>query len=241
MNELWEQATQTYNLPLTIGLIICCVYWLVSTIGIFDFDTDVDVDVDIDADMDVNSGSSGLFSSILSFVNASEVPLMLILTLINVYMWAIAMLTNHVLNPENISWLALVLFGLNFIISVILTRYTTKPLAPLFVSLQDDTEKALPLVGQTGKVKSRVIDHKYGQVEIPRDKDSPALINCKLSETDQPMVRGEDVLVVKYEESSQRYIVRSLSSHHKEKLNEIKSNPEEQESENLTTNNEQYE
>ena len=239
MKELWEHATQTYNLPLTIGLIICCAYWLVSIIGVFDFDTEVD----IDADVDINGGSGGLFSSILSFVNASEVPLMLILTLINVYMWAIAMLTNHVLNPENLSWLALVLFGLNFIISVILTKYTTKPLAPLFVSLQDDIEKALPLVGQTGKVKSRVIDHKYGQVEIRRDKGSPALINCKLSETDEPMVRGEDVLVVKYEESSQRYIVRSLSTHHKEKLNEISNEgeTEEQAQENLTTNNEQYE
>lgn len=210
---------------------LCCAYWLISCIGIFDWGTDLDAEVDVQG--------NGILGSFLSFVNASEVPLMLVLTLINVYMWAIAMLTNHVLNPANISWLALVLFMLNFIISVILTKYTTKPLAPLFKAIQDDVEKAPPLLGQTGKVKSRVLDHKYGQVEILRDKNAPALINCKLSETDKPLLRGEEVLVIKFDESSKHYICRSLTAHHQEKLKEINSDSEEPQI--STTNNEQYE
>ncbi len=239
MREIWEQATQTYNLPLTIGLIIFFVYWLVSSIGIMDFDTDVDIDLDTDVNAD--GVGFGFFSSVLSFVNATEVPLMLVLTLINIYMWAIAMLTNHVLNPEEIEWLALVLFGGNFVLSVILTKYTTKPIAPFFNSLKNDVEQAAPLIGQVGKVKSQVIDHRYGQVEIPRDKNAPALLNCKLSEGGEALEKGDDVLVVKYEESSQRYIVRSLTASHTDKLNEIYRESGKEETENLITTNEQYE
>lgn len=244
MKELWEQATQTYNLPLTIGMIIFSVYWIISSIGLFDFDTDVDIDLDLDAEADINV-DGGIFSSILHFVNATDVPLMLILTLINTLMWGIAMATNHVINPENHQWLALALFIANFIVSVVITRYISKPLAPLFKSLQDDVEKALPLVGQVGKVKSRVLDHHYGQVEIPRDKDSPALINVKLSDTDSPLVRGDEVLVVKFDKDSQRYIVRSLTN---QSIIQSQTNPnnnshdndqetDQSEPTNLTTNN----
>ena len=188
---------------------IFCAYWIISSLGVLDFDTDVDLDLDLDADIDINS-SAGVFSSILNFVNAAEIPLMLILTVINTLMWGIAMMTNDILNPENHQWLALGLLTANSIVSVILTKFITKPLAPLFKSLKDDSEKALPLIGQVGTVKSRILDHNYGQVQIPRDKNAPALINCKLSETDAALVRGEEVLVVKFDKPSQRYIVRSL-------------------------------
>ncbi len=222
---------QGYNLPLTVGLMLCCAYWLISCIGSMEFGTDLDADI--------NPESGGIFGTFLSFLNASEVPLMLVLTLINVYMWTIAMLTNHILNPADITWLALVLLLLNFIISAFLTKFTTKPLIPLFKSMQDDEEKSKPIIGESGKVKSRVLDHRYGQVEILRDKNAPALTNCKLSETDEPLMRGAEVLVVKYDEVKQLYIVRSLTTTHQDKLNEI--NSESEQPEQFTTNYKQYE
>ncbi len=192
-----------------MGLIIFCLYWLVSSIGIFDFDTDVDVDLDIDAEADVDL-NGGIFSSILNFVNAADVPLMLVLTLLNVSTWVISMISNEFWNPDHHLGIAAGLFVVNFIISVIITRYMTKPLAPLFHAIKNDVEAAEPLIGQSGKVKSRVLDHHYGQVQVKREKTSPALLNCKLSETDKPLVRGDEVLVVRYDKESKRYVVRSL-------------------------------
>ena len=244
VKELWIQATEIYNLPLTIGLIFFCAYWVISSIGIFDFDTDVDIEVDTDLDVEGGGGVS-VFNGILNFVNATDVPLMLVLTIINTVMWMIAMATNHVLNPNNVSLVAFGLLVGNFIISVIVARYITKPLAPLFKSLTDDVEKALPLVGQTGKVKSRVLDHNYGQVEIPRDKNAPALINCKLSESDSALVRGADVLVVKFDQDSQHYIVRSIEAQTNSTISTIQAStlPKSEESsadqqEHLTTKKE---
>lgn len=209
MKELWEQATQIYNLPLTIGLIFFCLYWIISSLGVFDFDSDVDVDLDVEADADV-SASGGVFNSILNFVNAADVPVMLVLTVLNVFAWVISMISNGFWNPNHSIGIAALLFVLNFVISVVLTRYMTKPLMPIFKAIRNDVEAAAPLIGQSGKVKSKVLDHKYGQVEVKRDKQAPALLNCKLSENDQPLVRGNEVLVVSYEQSSKRYIVRSM-------------------------------
>ena len=207
MKELWIQATESYNLPLTIGLIFFCGYWIISSIGIFDFDADVDVE--LDADIDINGG---VFSSMLNFVNAADVPVMFVLTIINLSMWVISMISNDLLNPVGSLTVAGWFFIINFILSVIITKYITKPMAPLFHAIKNDVEAAEPLVGQSGKVKSRVLDHHYGQVTVLRNNTAPALVNCRLRESDEPLVRGEEILILSYDEKTKKYIVRALPS-----------------------------
>ena len=160
MKELWIQATESYNLPLTIGLIFFCAYWIISSIGIFDFDTDIDVEVDTDVDL-----NGGVFSSVLNFVNAADVPVMLVLTLLNFSMWAISMISNELWNPEGSMSLASLFIIANLILSIFVVKILSKPLAPLFNAIKNDVEAAEPLIGQSGKVKSRILDHHYGQVE----------------------------------------------------------------------------
>ncbi len=209
MKELWIQATEFYNLPLTIGLICFCAYWLISSIGLFDLDTDVDIEVDTEIDV---GGAGGIFSSILNFVNAADVPVMLILTLLDAAMWAISMIANGLWNTAGSAGIALGLLLPNFIISVIIVRYLSKPLAPLFNAIKNDVEAAEPLIGQVGKVKSRVLDSNYGQVEVARYHTAPALVNCMLRESDKPMVRGEEVLLISHDKAAKKYVVRSLSA-----------------------------
>ena len=206
MKELWIQAIEIYNLPLTIGLIFFCAYWLISSIGVLDFDTDLDLDIDAD----ISGG--GVFSSILVFVNATEVPTMLMLTLLNASMWAISMISNDLLNPSDSLGVAAGLFVTNFIVSVFIVKFISKPLAPLFKAIKNDVEAAEPLIGQVGKVKSRVLDHHYGQVVVPRHNTAPALVNCKLAESDKPLVRGEEVLIINYDKESKRYTVKTLNN-----------------------------
>ena len=202
MKEIWIQATEIYNLPLTIGLIFFCAYWVISSIGIFDFDADMDIDVD--------AGGSAM-GSILGFVNATEVPVMFVLSVLNLSMWVISMISNELLNASGNIGVAAGLFVVNFIISVLIVKFVTKPLAPLFKAIRNDVEAAEPLIGQTGKIKSRVLDHTYGQVEVTRKNTAPALLNCKLRESDEAMLRGEEVLIISYDKDSKRYIVRSLN------------------------------
>ena len=95
--------------------------------------------------------------------------------------------------------------------SVLAVKYTTLPLVPFFKAVGAEAEKSVPLIGQIGTVKSQVLDASYGQVEVLRDKDSPALLNCMLSEDHKPLERGQEVIVIRLDEKSKKYIVRSLS------------------------------
>jgi len=237
VKELWEQATEIYNLPLTLGLIFFSFYWVISSIGIFDFDTDADINLDLDADANLNAGGS-FFGSVLNFVNAVDVPIMLVLTILNALMWALSLTMNDYWNPNGSLGISAGFFLVNFTVCVIATKYITKPLVPLFNALKKDPEAAIPLVGQLGKVKSRVLDHKYGQIIVERDKNAPALLNCKLSETDEALVRGDEVVVVRYDEPSKRYVVRSIAVQEKMIENSI-SNKTENESEQESPNQEE--
>lgn len=213
MKELWIQATEVYNLPLTIGLICFCLYWIISSIGILDIDADLDIDTDIDVE-----GGSSILGSLLNFVNATDVPVMLFLTVLNTFMWGISMLSNEWFNQSGHLGIAAGLLLVNFIISVLFAKYMTKPLAPLFNAIKKDVEAAEPLIGQTGIVKSRVLDHNYGQVEVPRLNTAPALVNCKLRESDRAMVRGEEVLIISHDKQAKKYLVRSLAGDCEDRL-----------------------
>lgn len=212
-----------------------CAYWVISSIGIFDFDTDVDVDIDLDTDANV-SIEGGIFSSILNFVNASEVPIMLVLTVLNAFMWAISLSMNEHWNPDGSLGIATLFLVVNLIISVIVTKFITKPIAPLFNSIKNDVEAALPLVGQIGKVKSRVLDHNYGQIIVERAKNAPALLSCKLSESDNALVRGDEVIVVRYDKESKRYIVRSIAIQQEKERSEQLEEEQPQEEQQIETN-----
>ena len=167
----------------------------------FDFDLDLDTDVETDVSL-----SHNVFGVMLKVVNAHDIPLMLILSLLTLFIWIVSILSNYYFNPSQ-SWLvALGLFFGNFIVSTILVNLVTQPLRPFMRELKKD-EKHIPLVGSIGEVKSRVIDEKFGQVSIVRDGGSPALLNAKLVEGS--LVRGETIVVVDYDEESKRYLVKS--------------------------------
>jgi len=149
--------------------------------------------------------------SIMNFVNAMDVPVMFVLSLLNVYLWMGALVSNYYLNPDHSLLVAGGLFIVNFIVSVLAVKLTTIPLIPFFKAVGSDAEQTEPLIGQIGKVKSRVLDTSYGQVEVLRDKAAPALLNCKLSESDESLTKGEEVVIVSLDSESRKYIVRSLS------------------------------
>lgn len=212
MKELWEHAILFYNLPLTILLGLVLVFWLVSVVGAVDLDG-LDLDFDVDADLDVDgegaaSGLSGIFGFAMRFVNAQDVPITIILSLLSVFMWATSLLANSYLNPGHSGWIALGLFVGNFFFSAILVKATTQPLRPFLRSLkaEDTTE---PLIGLVGTVKSRVLDKDFGQIEVPRISGAPALLNAILPDGHDSLVRGDQVLVFDFDADRDKYLVKA--------------------------------
>ena len=143
MKELLEQAIIYYNLPLTILLGFVVLFWLLSLLGAVDLDTiDIDLDTEVNADLDVDVNGSdgaadGFFGSLLRFVNAQDVPVMVIVSLLTLCMWGIGILSNFYLNPNDSGLLALGFLFVNFILSILLVKGHHRAVAPLHAGHQE--------------------------------------------------------------------------------------------------------
>lgn len=207
MKEIWDQAIIGYNLPLTVLLGLVSIFWIVSLIGVGDLDADLEVDVDGDA---ASEGSEGVFGFLMRVVNAHDIPVMLVLSMLTLFMWLIAIASNFYLNPGQNTGIALALLLGNFIVSVICLRFVIEPMRPLFQAIKNDQEHQEPLIGSTGKVKSRTLDQTFGQCEVIRPKGAPALLNCRLAEGEPPMVRGDEILVIGHDDETRKFIIKPI-------------------------------
>jgi len=214
VKEIWEQALLAHNLPLTIMLGFVCVFWLLAVLGTVDIDSlDFDFDTDIDGDLntDATPSSSGFLAGLMKAVNATDVPVMMVLSMLTLFMWVISILSNSAFNPENS---ALITGGLligNFIVSCILVKIITQPLIPFFKAFKKGENDDEPVIGRIGMVKSRVIDAKYGQVEVPRENGAPAIVNCRMADDHEPLMRGTEVLIFEQDTEKKLFVVREAS------------------------------
>lgn len=208
MIELWEQALLPFNLPLTVLMGLVAAFWLLSVVGAVDVDT-FDTDFDIDADGDTGGGN--VFDGVLKFVNAQDVPIMIVLSLLALFMWLVSIGSNFYLNPEHEEGTALALLAGNLVVSVLAVKGITQPLRPLFRVIKQDQEHHEPLVGSSGQVKSRTLDQSFGQCEIVRPNGAPALLNCRLASDEEPLARGQQILVIDYDDSDRKFIVKPLN------------------------------
>jgi len=209
VKEIWDQALLIYNLPLTLLLGLVIVFWIVSLLGVADFDTEVDVEVDADGEL---HGAEGVFGFLMRVVNAHDIPVMLVLSLLTLFMWMISIASNFYFNSGESGLIALGLFVGNFILSVLLVKLVTQPLRPMFRSIKNDKEHQEPLIGSTGFVKSRVLDGHFGQCEVIRPKGAPALLNCRLADGEEAMVRGEEVLVIGHDDETRKFIIKPIKN-----------------------------
>lgn len=212
MKEIWEQALLGYNLPLTALLGLVFLFWVFSLLGLGDADAEVDADGTIDAEVDGDVDTEGLFGFLMRAVNAQDIPVMLVLSLLTLFMWAVAIASNYYFNPGQSSTVALGLLFVNFFLSVFLVKLTTQPLRPFFHSIKNDKEHQEPLIGSAGVVKSRVLDGDFGQCEVVRPKGAPALLNCRLAEGDKPLERGDQILVIGFDDANQKFIAKTNRS-----------------------------
>lgn len=215
MKEIWEQAILAHNLPLTILLGLVIIFWLLAVLGTVDIDAlDVDFDTDIDGDLDsdVSPHDIGFLGGLMKFVNATDVPVMMVLSLLTLFMWVIAILSNSAFNPNQSGFIAGGLIIGNLIVSCIIVKFITKPLIPFFKAFKKGENDDEPVVGRIGTVKSRIIDSKYGQVEIPRDNGAPAIVNCRMADGHSPLTRGSKVLVFDKDSENKLFVVRESTA-----------------------------
>lgn len=221
MKEIWEQAILAHNLPLTILLGLVIVFWLLAVLGTvdidsldvdFDMDTDVDMDIDGDIDTDVSPSNLGFLGGLMKLVNATDVPVMMVLSLLTLFMWVISILSNAAFNPGHSGLIACGLIVGNLIVSSILVKIITQPMIPFFKAFKKGENDDEPVIGRIGIVKSRIIDSKYGQIEVPRDNGAPAIVNSRMADGHSPLMRGTEVLIFDKDEKKTLFIVRESTA-----------------------------
>jgi hypothetical protein len=153
----------------------------------------------------------GFFAGCLRVVNATEVPVMAVLSILFVMVWGCAMIGNLVLNPAGNGGLG-TLIGLGSVVAaVVLTRIITTPMKPFFRMLKNPSPENRPVIGRSGVVRSRELTERSGQVEIG-EKGEVLLLNARLAAGDPPLERGAEVIVYKYDQDTGIYYVRNLTT-----------------------------
>ena len=183
------------------------LYWLTCILGLFGMDS-LELDLEGNAEAELDASVPSPLLAILRFVNAADVPLMAVLTLLSIFMWIFTMMGNYYFNESLNDLVVLIIFGVAFVLGLILTKITTAPLVPIFRKMKE-LEKAEPAVGASGIVISKQVDEAYGQVEIRRKEGAPAILNCHTSGGD-PIPRGSEVAILSYHKESGIYLVRKL-------------------------------
>lgn len=232
MKEIWELAISGQVLPFTLLLVPIAVYWLLAALGTldlnfldFDFDHDVGVDVDTDVDTDLDAGGDssssdsgqghgslmGIFHGALKAVNATDVPLMIVLSILMIMMWMCAMLGNLWFNSGGGDVRATLIALGAVAAGLVLTRLATEPLKPVFRAMKGAGSENRPVVGRSGTVRTAEITDESGQVEI-EEKGEVILLNARLAEGASPLERGTEVIVYKYDADSGIYYVKSIST-----------------------------
>lgn len=214
MKEIWQLATSPGILPATILLGVVLVYWIIGALGVINLDLD---GADPSACHHTGDGGSaghdghdGVFANVMGgmsrLVNARDIPLMVVLSLVALFFWGSLMIAHHLLSWIHSGLLALI----SIAAALLLTRFSSSPIRPFFIALKKDSETHVPVIGRTGVVRSIELTEFHGQIEVP-DPIGPMLLNARLQPGSAPLKRGDEVIVFDHDAGRGIYFVKALS------------------------------
>ena len=213
VKELWDLATSPGVVGFTLLLVPMALFWVACFIGTLDFDF---IGVDF-GDGGVDSGDGvtlfgGTVRWLFRFVHGDEVPIVALGSFLLVFEWGCVMAGNHLWNLEEDLQRAGVIAAAAFVPALILTKLTGFLLSPMFRILKGTEGEAKPVVGRHGRVRSRVLDDRSGQVEV-EDPEVPLLINAHVAAGAAALVRGDHVVVASRDADRDTYLVTLLPDH----------------------------
>ncbi|MFT5430412.1 MAG: hypothetical protein ACI9OJ_001086 [Myxococcota bacterium] len=206
----------------SILLVLVMVYWLFVFMGaldieVFDFHHDTDVDLGGDAGVDLGTGAidvhhdagtlgSGL-ASILSSFGLTGVPLMISMSFLVLYAWAVCLVATLIL-PGSYTGTVAVLVGVGMFV---VASFVALPLASVSVRPFRHIFKVHhairrhTLVGRTCRVTTQHVDEGFGQAEIDeRGATLLVQVRCKQS---YGFGKDSEVLIFDYDADDEVFFV----------------------------------
>ena len=221
MQQIIEQATTWFNLPITILLVMVVLYWALAIFGLASSDAldldlhAVDADIDLDAQTDMgptveaHHGDGGMGLAVLKFLNFGQVPGMLVITVFVVLLWLGMVIGNFAFNADGLVLVAVIVFLPVLLVSALLTKVLTLPMVPLFKSLNEEGDTHESIVGSECRVRSGNVTDESGQAEVDREGAS-FLINVRIAPGREPLVKGDTALVVDQDMAADAYLIKKI-------------------------------
>lgn len=232
MLELLQESISPLNLPFTILLGAVGLYWIIGLFGLVDLEGGFDgiegvdgvdgldgvdgVDADgiegrgnhdLTGDGDDTAVGATFFHGVLRLVGASDAPLIFVISVFSVFLWALNIAGNHYFNTAQSSGFATMMVIPVVVVAFVMTRLLIRPLRPVMNMLRT-SEKPAQIIGASGRVRSMTLDSEFGQIEVEAEEKS-LILKAVLSSGD-PIAKGTGVLVVSYTPETETYIVRPL-------------------------------
>ena len=211
MAELMTLALLPINLVFTLLLLMVILYWIIVILGVLDvdlFQIDMsDIDGKLDMDMDAQGVGPSLSWSVLHFFHVGEVPIMVLVSLLILSLWAGSVLGNYYYNPESDSGRALGILIVNVGIGLLVVKTLGAPLRPFYAMFTRDYNAPKRVMGSLCQITTtQVTSSDMGQAEV-KTKGAPILLNV-LSKQDHRFAKGDEAVIVgKDKESGIHYIV----------------------------------
>lgn len=225
MSELFYHLMHPLpNAIMTVIMSVMFVYWLVSFMfGGMDLDFDVGFETDVDVDFDLDIGATsldsraldtgdtshhiepGAFIKFLNFINIGKMPFMVIFTVFMFFMWVGSLVFTSIFNISSWGGFSASILLPILVCSIFLTKFTTQPLAKLFLAMGYKGEDAIDFLGRSGKMISTIEGDKIGAAEFVIESN-PIRLNVK-SITGEKIHRGEFVIIEDESEKDKCYLV----------------------------------
>ena len=204
MMELIQAAFLPVNIVFTVLLILMVLYWVTVILGVLDvelFHIDLpdsglhaDADFHVDAEGDAGIESGGVLRSILHFFYIGEVPVMLLVSIIILFLWALGMIGNHYFNSGNSMLAAIPIYAASFAASLFICRIIAMPIKKIYNLFNKDYNAPRNVMGRICTVATTTVSKTMGQAEV-KTKGAPIILNV-VSDSDHIFYKGDEALVV---------------------------------------------
>ena len=222
MLDVIQTAFSPVNAVITVLLIMNVIYWLTVILGVmdvdlldfdlpdsgFEIDSDIDVDVDAAGEIDMELGHYSILRSVLHFFYIGEVPIMLLLSILILSMWALCMLGNHYFNAGSSLLVALPVHAVSLMLSLVICRIFAMPLKKIYNLFNKDCNAPKKVMGRICIVTTTLVSDKMGQAEV-KTKGAPIVLNV-ISDSKHVFHKGDEAVVVAKDKEKGTYTIAPL-------------------------------
>lgn len=174
-------------------------------------DVDLDGNVDLDGpDADVDGGGEGGSThGFLAAFRMRDVPVTVSFSLVSFFSWALCLVANFVAHraayEPGLLVKCLVCFVAAPLFALPLASLATRPLAPLLTTKKAKSSK--DLIGKTCTIRTGEANATFGEALV---KDTGADLVLRVRVEGEALKRGEEGLIVGWDEEREEYIVESM-------------------------------